>query len=155
MSRSCKIECSGSWGFLIAYIHLQQIVGQAQAGHLLVRFDLQSLERRQCILPVNYTYGLWFQRAPWRYGGSRPASQSRMSVEHKVRIRTGEEGHPPRGWAYFTYPAPLFAFIQSNSEFIRSSFAVHSEFIRRSFEVHSAFIRRCVGCRCCIDIVKS
>ncbi|MGP2509293.1 hypothetical protein, partial [Klebsiella pneumoniae] len=39
-------------------------------------------------------------------GGSRPASQSRIPVEHRqVRIRDSEEGTPARGWAYFTYPA--------------------------------------------------
>ncbi|EAN08640.1 Cell divisionFtsK/SpoIIIE protein [Enterococcus faecium DO] len=41
-------------------------------------------------------------------GGSRPASQSRIPVEHRqVRIRDSEEGTPARGWAYFTYPARL------------------------------------------------
>lgn len=38
----------------------------------------------------------------------RPASQSRIPVEHRqVRIRDSEEGTPARGWAYFTYPARL------------------------------------------------
>lgn len=43
-----------------------------------------------------------------RYRRRRPASQSRIPVEHRqVRIRDSEEGTPARGWAYFTYPARL------------------------------------------------
>lgn len=43
-----------------------------------------------------------------RYQSYRPASQSRIPVEHRqVRIRDSEEGTPARGWAYFTYPARL------------------------------------------------
>ena len=29
-----------------------------------------------------------------------------------MRIRRREEGPPPRGWAYFTYPARLLTFIR-------------------------------------------
>lgn len=45
---------------------------------------------------------------PPRWRPPRPASQSRIPVEHRqVRIRDSEEGTPARGWAYFTYPARL------------------------------------------------
>jgi hypothetical protein len=40
-------------------------------------------------------------------GGSRLASQSRIPVEHEVRIRGVKKEHTRRVWAYFTYPARL------------------------------------------------
>lgn len=53
-------------------------------------------------------YSLRTEQAYVNSAGLRPASQSRIPVEHRqVRIRDSEEGTPARGWAYFTYPARL------------------------------------------------
>jgi hypothetical protein len=46
-------------------------------------------------------------------GASRQASQSRIPVEHEVRIRGVKEEHTRREWAYFTYPARLFESINA------------------------------------------
>lgn len=61
------------------------------------------------------------------------ASQSRIPVEHKVRIRKKvKQEHTQRVWAYFTYPARLYGSI-----FVQLARLYGSIFIQLAFDSSS------------------